>query len=70
LGKWGANSQFEVSCVYVVSKDQIAFMADLKLVYKASSKDLAGHHLLELEEKWGRLGIEMPRNTICGLIKQ
>ncbi|WP_367605803.1 transposase [Legionella sp. W05-934-2] len=31
-----------------------AFMADLKLVYKASSKDLAEHHLLELEEKWGK----------------
>ncbi len=29
-------------------------MADLKLVYKASSKDLAEHHLLELEEKWGK----------------
>ena len=28
-------------------------MADLKLVYKASSKDLAEHHLLELDEKWG-----------------
>ncbi|WP_040534334.1 transposase, partial [Legionella drancourtii] len=39
---------------YVVSKDQKAFMADLKLVYKASSKDLAEHHLLELEEKWGK----------------
>lgn len=39
------------SLKYVVSKDQKAFMADLKLVYKASSKDLAEHHLLELEEK-------------------
>jgi len=26
---------------------------DLKLVYKASSKDIAEHHLLKLEEKWG-----------------
>ena len=39
---------------YVVSKDQKAFMADLKLVYRASSKDLAEHHLLELAEKWGK----------------
>ena len=38
----------------MVSKDQKAFMADLKLVYKASSKELAEHHLLELEEKWGK----------------
>ena len=38
----------------MVSKDQNAFMVDLKLVYKASSKDLAEHHLLELEEKWGK----------------
>ena len=43
--------QIRNSLKYVVSKDQKAFMADLKLVYKASSKDLAEHHLLELEEK-------------------
>jgi putative transposase len=29
-------------------------MADLKLVYKATSKELAEHHLLELNEKWGK----------------
>lgn len=29
-------------------------MLDLKLVYKATSKDLAEHHLLELGEKWGK----------------
>lgn len=46
--------QIRNSLKYVVSKDQKAFMADLKLVYKASSKDLAEHHLLELEEKWGK----------------
>ena len=45
--------QIRNSLKYVVSKDQKAFMADLKLVYKASSKDLAEHHLLELDEKWG-----------------
>ena len=29
-------------------------MADLKLVYKATSKDLAEHRLLEVDEKWGK----------------
>ena len=46
--------QIRNSLKYVVSKDQKVFMADLKLVYKASSKDLAEHRLLELEEKWGK----------------
>jgi len=46
--------QIRNSLKYVVSKDQKAFMADLKLVYRASSKDLAEHHLLELVEKWGK----------------
>jgi predicted transposase YbfD/YdcC len=35
-------------------KEQKAFMADLKLVYKATSKEMAQHHLLELNEKWGK----------------
>jgi putative transposase len=46
--------QIRNSLKYVVSKDQKAFMADLKLVYRASSKELAEHHLLELDEKWGK----------------
>lgn len=46
--------QIRNSLKYVVSKDQKAFMADLKLVYKASSQELAEHHLLELGEKWGK----------------
>lgn len=46
--------QIRNSLKYVVSKDQKAFMADLKLVYQASSRDLAEHHLLELGEKWGK----------------
>lgn len=46
--------QIRNSLKYVVSKDQKAFMVDLKLVYKATSKDLAEHHLLELGEKWGK----------------
>ena len=46
--------QIRNSLKYVASKEQKAFMADLKLVYKATSKDLAEHHLLELNEKWGK----------------
>jgi putative transposase len=46
--------QIRNSLKYVVSRDQKAFMVDLKLVYKATSKDLAEHHLLELGEKWGK----------------
>jgi putative transposase len=46
--------QIRNSLKYVVSKDQKAFMADLKLVYRATSKDLAEHRLLELDEKWGK----------------
>lgn len=46
--------QIRNSLKYVLSKDQKAFMKDLKLVYKASSRDLAEHHLLELDEKWGK----------------
>lgn len=46
--------QIRNSLKYIVSKDQREFMTDLKLVYKASSKELAEHHLLELDEKWGK----------------
>lgn len=38
---------------YVASKNQKAFMADLKPVYRAASKDAAEMALDELEEKWG-----------------
>lgn len=44
--------QIRNSLKYVVSKDQKEFMADLKLVYKAETKELAESHLLELEKKW------------------
>ena len=43
--------QIRNSLKYVISKDQKAFMVDLKLVYKATSKDLAEHYLLKLGEK-------------------
>lgn len=46
--------QIRNSLKYVVSKDQKAFMQDLKLVYKATSKELAEHHLAALAEKWGK----------------
>jgi transposase-like protein len=46
--------QIRNSLKYVVSKDQKAFMIDLKQVYQATSLDLAEHHLLELGEKWGK----------------
>lgn len=46
--------QIRHSLKYVISKDQRDFMQDLKLIYKATSKELAEHHLLELGEKWGK----------------
>jgi transposase-like protein len=38
---------------YVGSKYQKEFMQDLKLVYKAPTKEAAEEALLELEQKWG-----------------
>jgi len=46
--------QIRNSIKYVASKNQKEFMEDLKLVYKANSKDLAETNLLNLEEKWGK----------------
>jgi transposase-like protein len=46
--------QIRNSLKYIASKDKKEFMADLKLVYQANSKDLAESKLLELEEKWGK----------------
>jgi len=45
--------QIRQSLKYIASKDQKAFLKDLKTVYKADTKDLAEQHLLELDEKWG-----------------
>jgi transposase-like protein len=45
--------QIRNSLKYVASKDQKAFMKDLKPVYRALTKDLAEDALLILEEKWG-----------------
>jgi transposase-like protein len=46
--------QIRNSIKYVASKDQKAFMVDLKTVYQAETKDLAEHNLSELEGKWGK----------------
>ena len=45
--------QIRTSLRYVASKDQKAFMRDLKLVYKAASRDEAEANLLKLDEQWG-----------------
>jgi transposase-like protein len=39
---------------YVASKDSKAVMADVKLIYRATSKERAEEHLNELEKKWGQ----------------
>jgi transposase-like protein len=46
--------QIRNSLKYVASKDSKAFMKDLKLVYKADTKEIAEMELLKLEEKWGK----------------
>ncbi len=46
--------QIRNSIKYVASKDQKAFMADLKPVYQAVTKEEAAHQLEELAEKWGK----------------
>jgi transposase-like protein len=46
--------QVRNSLRYVASKDQKAFIRELKLVYKAVTKQLAEQKLDELEAAWGR----------------
>lgn len=45
--------QIRNSMKYVASKNQKAFMADLKVVYKAATLNAAEQALDELESKWG-----------------
>jgi transposase-like protein len=45
--------QIRASLRYVVSKDQKAFMADLKKVYQASTREEAETQRLQLGEIWG-----------------
>lgn len=46
--------QIRNSLKYVTSKDQKAFLADLKLVYRAPTKELAEQQLEALDQKWGK----------------
>lgn len=46
--------QIRNSLKYVASKDQKPFLADLKLVYKATTKELAEENLTALADKWGK----------------
>jgi len=45
--------QIRNSLKFIASKNQKEFIADLKTVYQATSKDGAEYNLLKLEEKWG-----------------
>lgn len=46
--------QIRNSLKYVASKNQKAFIKDLKQVYQAINKQAAEDALLDLEEKWGK----------------
>jgi transposase-like protein len=46
--------QIRNSLKYIVSKDQKAFLTDLKKVYRADTRKEAEHNLLELDGKWGK----------------
>ena len=46
--------QIRNSLKYVASKDQKVFMAELKPVYQAETKDMAELQLEKLAEKWGK----------------
>lgn len=46
--------QIRNSLKYVASKDQKAFMAELKPVYKAATKQMAELNLKKLAEKWSK----------------
>jgi len=46
--------QIRNSLKYVASKDQKAFMKDLKCVYQAANKVQAEQELLRLEQQWGK----------------
>jgi transposase-like protein len=45
--------QIRQSLKYVVWKDRKAFVADLKTVYQAATREKAEANLLQLEQKWG-----------------
>jgi transposase-like protein len=45
--------QIRNSLKYIASRDQKAFMKDLKQVYQATNKEIAEQKLTELDENWG-----------------
>lgn len=45
--------QIRNSIKFVATKNTKEFMADLKTIYKADTRDLAEYNLLKLDEKWG-----------------
>ncbi len=52
--------QIRYSTKFISYKDLRPFMADLKLVYKADTEDLALTALDDLEEKWGKKSTLLP----------
>ena len=58
--------QIRASLRYVVSKDQKPFMADLKLVYKAATREEAEANLLALSEKWDKKYAVAVRSWVSG----
>ncbi len=46
--------QIRNSLKYIASKEQRAFMEDLKKVYKANTKEMAEESLVVLDEKWSK----------------
>jgi putative transposase len=58
--------QIRSSLRYVVSKDQKPFMADLKLVYKAATREEAEANLLALGEKWDKKYAVAVRSWVSG----
>ena len=46
--------QIRNSLRYIAEKDKKLFMADLKTVYQAISKDQGYENLMALDEKWGK----------------
>ncbi len=46
--------QIRNAAKYIACKEQKIFMADLKKVYKAPTKEMAEQALTELEKKWGK----------------
>jgi transposase-like protein len=46
--------QIRNSLRYISEKDKKAFMADLKLVYQAATKEEGYENLMKLEERWGK----------------